>query len=220
MALLTNQRNSVDVDLFDEIKELLKRYQPHLKADVSGDRILVHGIFLCESVLGIFDAFDIEVIIFPEFPLTEPLVRETGGRIPRVVDRHISANGSCCIEVWEYWLWKCEQPNFENFLLGPLRSFFVSQWHFEKYGDWPFGERSHYHAGMREAYSEMFDVPVDADFLRLVEILRGGPIKGHHPCPCGSGRRFRDCHRDHLNALRDQLLPQVIEQMWSRLSKQ
>jgi uncharacterized protein YchJ len=22
-----------------------------------------------------------------------------------------------------------------------------------------------------------------------------GQLKGHHPCPCGSGKRFRDCCR-------------------------
>lgn len=164
--------------------------------------------------------FDIKIGVPDTFPIDQPLVLETGGRIPRTLDRHIYGEGHCCINVWEEWLVSAADQSFSSYMNGPLRNYFLSQYRFEQTGEWPFGERAHGYDGLIEAYAETLGIEVDAAKVKnCLQLLSRKKIKGHWLCQCGSGKRIRDCHQQIFSELRQKITPEMARRMNSRLIK-
>ena len=65
------------------------------------------------------------------------------------------------------------------------------------------GGRSHFGQGILEFYAEWLDIPLDSNLVGFMKLLaRKNHPKGHEICPCGSGQRLRNCHRDLVYANR------------------
>lgn len=194
------------VSFLDEANAVLQRLQPELIAQILEEKICISGNIICSGDDGAFDSFEIAAILPVGFPQAEPFVWETGGRIPRVADRHVYPNpGNCCLCVWQEWLWQVQCPSFESFLVGPLHSYFVSQSIFEMTGKWPFGERGHDKVGLDQALGSMLEVIPNVQMDKALALLSQLKIKGHARCPCGSGKRLRSCHFDEFLFLQERL---------------
>ena len=94
-----------------------------------------------------------------------------------------------------------------DFIEALVRPYFTGQYYFECHGEWPpSGQRSHEVAGILEAGEELV-APLGKNgqevVIRTLWLLaRKNPPKGHEPCPCGSGKRLRHCHRRELLDMR------------------
>jgi hypothetical protein len=207
----------------DEIKRAINFDQPYLSVVEIEERFKISGKFVVApsnhaAAEGAIDQFDVSIFVAKNFPRIEPVVFETGNRIPREVDRHCYTNGACCTGVWDEWLAKNECPTIDTFLEGPVRNFFLSQMYFEIHGRWPFGERSHGDAGIREACVDILGIKNDQKLmLRYLCVLAGPWPKGHWQCPCGCDRRIRDCHRDELRAMHAKLPPNIARSLFNKL---
>jgi hypothetical protein len=211
--------------IIEEIKRSIAFDQPFLSVAEAEGGFEIAGKFLVASSSystsgGAIDYFDVSIIVAKDYPRTEPVVFETGNRIPREADRHCNPNGACCTGVWEEWIVKNSQPSIDLFLEGPVRNFFLSQMYFEIHGSWPFGERSHGDAGIREACADMLSVENDPELLaRYLWVLSGSWPKGHWLCPCGSEQPIRYCHRDELMKLHTKLPPFIAHNLLDKLKK-
>lgn len=202
-----------------EVEAVLSVSQPRLTARALEGKIIIAGTLVCSGPEGPFDEFEIALGVLLGFPSIEPLVCETGGRIPHDPDRHVfPSDGQCCICIWEEWLWEVEEPSFREFVEGPLHSYFVSQSMFEQTGEWPFGDRAHDVDGLMDAYRGILQLEDDADVLAYIRLLRLKNIKGHHDCPCRSGKKVRHCHRSFLAELKSKVPAFLIEMMDRKLS--
>jgi hypothetical protein len=214
------RKSQLDID---EIKRAINFDQPYLSVVEVEERFKISGKFVVASsdhaaAEGAIDQFDVSIFVAKNFPRIEPVVFETGNRIPREVDRHCYTNGACCTGVWDEWLAKNERPTIDTFLEGPVRNFFLSQMYFEIHGRWPFGERSHGDAGIREACVDMLGINNDQKLvLRYLRVLAGPWPKGHWQCPCGSSRQIRHCHRDELMALHTRIPFFVARRLFNKL---
>lgn len=166
---------------------------------------------------GPISEFDIEVVLSPRYPNREPKVFEVGGRIPRDSDHHVNTEGDCCITVWERWLASTGDHSFAAFLNGPLHQFFLGQYCFEKTGKWPFGEHAHGRQGLEDAYAEALGITNKKNLRSYLRLLSQERPKGHWPCPCGNGKRLRDCHTGDLKALHEKIRPHLAKRMLRRL---
>jgi hypothetical protein len=204
--------------LMSDIEAALAEHQPYLEIRFREPVAIIEGLFLLSDSEGPFENYEIQIEVHPGFPLAEPRVTETGRRIPRCWERHVYDSGACCLAVWERWLVDNADTSFAAFLKGPLRDFFLSQCVFQNTGRWPFGDRAHGTDGMLEAYSEVLGVKAKRrDVAERLELLTKPWPKGHWPCPCGSGRIIRKCHRDELWALHQRVSPRLATQMLRRL---
>lgn len=144
-------------------------------------------------------------------------------QIPWEIDRHVYPDGHACLCVaGEYRKHWPPGSDLTDFLTKLVRPFLVGQAYYQDHGHWPPGcERSHGVGGIIEAYQEMLgpvgalEVPVIEDWVRL--LARRGHPKGHEACPCGSGRKLRNCHRDFLKTLRNVVDPDHAKQDWNLL---
>lgn len=206
---------------FSEVQQAVAKHQPELTVSRADCLIILEGLFVVSGPAGPFDSYKIKARITTGFPEEEPVVFEKGGRIPWIGDRHVfPKDGNCCLCVWEEWLLTAPDHRFETFLTDPMHDYFVSQTYYEINSVWPFGERSHGRLGVLEAYADLLgsapdDAKIIADYLQL---LSRQTIKGHALCPCGSGRRLRQCHRDDLQNLSRKIPPFMAARMFRTIA--
>ena len=208
----------------DEVTATIAFDQPKLGALQDGSNIVVRGSYLLleerHSAIpdGPISEFDIRIILAENFPEQEPKVYEVGERIPRCLDRHMNSGGECCLTVWEHWLACTLDQSFRAFLNGPVKEFFLGQYWFEKTGEWPFGQRTHFEKGLEEAYADALRIANNREsIISYLKVLSKDWPKGHWPCPCGSGRPLRACHRNDMMALRTRIRPALAIRMLQRL---
>lgn len=176
----------------------LAREYPALHVVASADRVVVKGPFEVRDRGEVLDWFSVEIELLPDHPKCLPVVRETAGRIPWVLDpHHVLPDGSACVVLPDaYWLENATgEVSLLEYLRGPLHEYFVGQCLVELGEPWPRGEWAHGAKGMLEHYSSVFGT---LDLRAVCRLLLAAlkPMKGHLPCPCGSGQKFRRCHRD------------------------
>ena len=192
---------------------------PNLHFYPQGDRVLVRGTLPILHEGDELDRYAVEIILPADYPDVLPLVFEVGGRVVRDPDHHMKGEtGEACLFVPDEQ-WRVCPPGmgFLEFLNGPVRSFFLGQSLFRLTGKWPFGQRAHGAEGIREYYRELLGTDDIAVILAYLECLSRPTLKGHWPCPCGSGKRLRDCHRSRVQELRDKIPPAVAEKSWQAL---
>lgn len=173
------------------------------------------------------DAYEITV----DFNIAEhsklPILKETGGRLKLVQeqknildirDLHVNPHDeSLCMLVRPTELSLVESSfkllEFMNKLVIP---FFYAQSYFEKYSQWPWGDYSHGTLGILERYVDetlhteqvtrfyLISLTERSDWATIkgLKSNRDHKIKGHTPCPCNSGKKFRDCHNKALIGLK------------------
>lgn len=214
-------------DFYSEVRQAVAKHQPELSIAKTDRLIILEGRFLVygndgpiDAPNGVFDSYQIKAGVTAGFPEEEPVVFEEGDRIPRTADRHVFPEyGNCCLGVWEEWLLTAPDHRFATFLTGPMHDYFVSQTYYEIHGVWPFGERSHGKLGVLEAYGDLLGIPPSeknlTDYLR---VLSRETIKGHALCPCGSGKRIRQCHNDDLRRLSQKIDCRIAKRMLRKIA--
>lgn len=190
-------------EVFEALRRMLIQRYPTLHARKIGDAVVVKGT-LGVSHNGLeVDRYSLELRLPSDYPKSLPTVWETGDRIPRVMDRHVyPATGALCLGVGEE-LWLATNGDFslDKVIDIPVRNFLIGNSLVEQGQEWPSGERSHGTRGILEFYAGLLGVKDERSLLRfLVSHLRG-KVKGHWPCPCGSGSVLRRCHGEGLKQL-------------------
>jgi len=202
-----------------KMKTDVEKEYPDLRVFEKDNTIFIAGTFPLVYEGETVDRYEIELRLPPDFPDSIPTVRETGGRIPRNDDRHVSANGDACPIVPEEWLLRPDCDSVVSFLNGPVRNFLLGQSLVEEGQPWPFGERPHGPDGLFQAYGEMLGTNDHSVIWRYLECLSRERIKGHWDCPCGSGKRLRNCHLAELRALREQVPARVAKRALMRITQ-
>lgn len=197
----------------EKMRAELQAVYPNLHFYPQGDRVLVRGTLPILHEGEELDRYAVEIVLLADYPNVLPLVFEVGGRVPRDADHHINREtGEACLFVPdEQWRVCPPEMGFLEFLNGPVRSFFLGQSLFRSTGEWPFGQRSHGAEGIREYYEELLGIHDILVILAYLECLSRPKLRGHWPCPCGSGKKLRDCHRSRVQELRDKISPAVAE---------
>lgn len=199
-----------------EIRDLF----PDLSVRIVDGYLMIHGSLSIAHEERVLDRYQIEIRLSDDFPNSEPEVREIGGRIPHLPDRHVNPNnGTLCWQVPEEWLLEGDRTLL-GFLQGPLRNFLLGNSLHELGDPFPFGERAHGLAGLIQSYGSFFGTSDQDSILRYLDCLSHDTIRGHWDCPCGSGSRLRRCHREQLFSLKGRIPPRVAKRAARRFREQ
>jgi len=185
-----------------QIDELIREH-PYLHVDENETNTIRGSLEFNRSFEGISikDKFEIEIYLPKNFPDDLPLAKEIGGRIPS--DFHKNPDETFCFgapEEVKRIFRAC--PTLIGFVRNLVEPYLYSFIYKEKYGKMPWGELSHGEQGILEHYKERFGVSHDIAAIGLLRILADEDDRGHYDCPCGSGKRLRDCHRELLAEVR------------------
>lgn len=150
------------------------------------------------------------ILVLPRnYPKLPPVMYCNDPKLPiNNIDRHIMKYGRACLavqaEISKRWPPGSKIVDFIDNLVAP---FLAWQAYYDAYQKPPpWGERAHYGLGILEFYAELLDRPVDSFIEGFMLLLaRKNRPKGHEPCPCNSGRKLRNCHRDLVYDARQQV---------------
>lgn len=212
--------------LFEEVRRAVAFLQPDLECHILDSSVVVEGTYhlLASSpetaAQGPLASYDIKIIFDQSYPIAEPRLYETGGVIPHESDYHVNSDGDCCYGIWELLVAQTPGMSVQQFLDGPVRSFFFSQHYHAITGLWPFDELPHGDRGLLEAYSKFLACPPDREIIEvLLRLLSQKWRRDRHRCLCGSGKRLRDCCRARLNAIPTKPHYRQARRLLSRLQK-
>lgn len=196
-------------ELLERMKEAVRREYPALFFYPEDEGVFVRGDYPIVDEGKVLDQFSIEIELPRYDPDELPLLREVGGRIPRTSDNHINVPlGDICLFVPdERWRIYPRGSTLLDFLNVPVRNYFIGYCLVEMGEPWPFGQRSHGADGIFEYYSELLGTDDKRIVIHFLECLGKPTLKGHWECPCGSGKRIRNCHQTTLNDLRAKIPP-------------
>jgi len=178
-------------------------------------RNVIGGVMEIGRGDDIVTRYKIEIHVSPDFPLAVPKVFEVGNTVPKTMDRHFCpADGSACLFVPEENYKYCNAKTTPmNFVRGPVYSFFVSQAHFDLTGIWPLGVRPHGLDGIMNYYQEEFGLKHPQMVIPVLKLLATRQIKDGNLCPCGRGRKIRNCHKAVIDGLYSTLPPEYFSKL-------
>lgn len=196
-----------DPDGFEREKAEVERAYTYLHFSVKDDQIRIYGSLEIKEGAKVLDRYAIEIHLPDSYPDSVPVVFEVGGRIPRTQDRHcFEQTGASCVllreERWRVWP---TGSSLLQFVDGPVRNYFISQAVFERDGVWPLGQWEHGLYGQKQYYRETFGTDDLPKVSKYLEYLAAEKVKGHWDCPCGSGKRLRNCHMSLVLDLRGKI---------------
>ena len=202
-----------------QVASLLERYPNLTVTRQTDNQIDIKGKILinrnCEKI-SVYKEYGIEISV----PLNSdklPTVRETEHYIRNYP--HIYSNKTLCLATdTDLYLHFREGFDLGAWMEEYVELYFASYEYYKRYGVFPFGERSHGSKGMLEFYCDYFKIPDSKQAKEFISYIVTTEYKGHYPCPCGSGKKLRNCHKDSiLNARRDNYLFALIKRDLHRI---
>jgi hypothetical protein len=207
---------------FEEFKRLLAAQYPTLHVHLERGRVFVRGTLLLREAGVEIDHYQIELEIPDRFPEDLPIVREVGGGLPKIADRHFNPENSeaCVLLPDERYKYLSEDISIIDFIKGPVENFFLSQTYYDRTGKWLNEPWPHAAEGIREYYGELLGTTDDRIISTCVQYLSRKTLKGHWPCYCGSGKPLRYCHLETIRDLRSKISQRVASKSLQAVTRQ
>ncbi|MEM0577797.1 hypothetical protein [Flavobacterium polysaccharolyticum] len=187
----------------EQITDVIKKHKELSYKNDDGIPCVFGSFNLTDQYGAIEDSYQIEIKCVPNYPNSFPLVFETGGRIPKNVDWHIfEATGNCCIASPPEEIIICNSGiTLLSFIDNQVKNYFYSQIYRNQNGYF-LKERSHGNKGWIEFFEETFmtDNIFNIEF-GLIQIIEGKKIDRVSICFCGSGKKYRKCHKKSYDIL-------------------
>ena len=180
----------------EQIDMLLLHYKELKISAKTDDLYTLQGWILVNRVFNDFTVckrYEVEINIPIESDRL-PYIRELSGAIDkRYPHRYIS--GELCLETdANIRIRFLDGFNLLQWMEEYVELYFFSYEYYKVYGIFPFGERGHGIQGVLETYGEIFGEKDPKKILSMMQFVLFKGYRGHLMCPCGSGRKLRNCH--------------------------
>ena len=104
-----------------------------------------------------------------------------------------------------------------GFILSEWMSEFVEVYYFTyeyflRYNEFPFKDRLHGQLGVLQTYMDMLRAKNEVEAYKLMCYINNQAYRGHHPCPCNSNLKLRNCHGKYvLPFYKDARMMRILE---------
>ena len=181
--------------------EMIKEKYPQLKMTKDRNSYICSGEFIlnhCFKDVRMTGKFELEIGVPEEFPLALPKVKEVSHCIDRNYP-HIYPDGQFCLASdLELKIFFSQNADICSFIDQYIIPYLYTYRFYEEYGVYPYGERSHGIIGDLEYLKDLFRADDWRQVFNIILFVVQSPYRGHLLCPCGSGKRIRNCHGDIL----------------------
>lgn len=164
------------------------------------------------------DEYSVKILATGTFPNSFPLLFEIGGQIPKNYDWHVyETDGHCCIKTTPEEILACKKGiTLKRFIEDEVKPYLFNQT-FRRLNGFFSQERSHGFMGSLEFLQEVFETK-NINLIKngLLFISRRKTPNRTAMCFCGSGKKYRKCHRDtyeNLSVLSDDHLNTILDQI-------
>lgn len=142
--------------------------------------------------------FNLEIIVSKDYPSQIPIVKEVSNRIDKDYPHRYNDGKLCLASDFELKMYISQNANISSFIDMYIIPYLYTYRYYEEYGVYPFGERSHGIVGDLEYIKELFMVNEWKQVFDIIYFISYSSYRGHLLCPCGSGKKIRNCHGDTL----------------------
>ncbi len=187
-------------EIESEISKALSKF-PGLKVvELNPNQTTLEGEIQLEDgeFGGVYDSYEVRIVITQCFPKCFPKVFELNEKIPRKTSRHVNPDNSLCLGVLQQELMITRHGikliDFINFILKPHLS---RETYREIKGFYPHGEYSHGWEGILEYFYDKYQTKNPEVVVRILHaiIYNQLPDRMSEECVCGKKRKYRKCHR-------------------------
>ena len=202
-----------------QVNSLLQIYDKlHIEKESNEEIILLGEILVNRTSLSyhVYKAYKIEIHI----PLESdelPYMLDVGNAIdPNYSHRYIS--GKLCLETDSMIRIRfIDGFDLVSWMLEFVEPYFFSYEYYQRYGCFPFGERTHGIDGVLQSYGDIFQEDDLAKVVDILNFINSGRYRGHLPCPCGSGKKMRACHGDSIKPFfENDSLKKIVEDLFRK----
>lgn len=180
-----------------QIAQLLNEYPDLIVVQSDSQVVRLHGhitVFRSCNDFTLRKTYALDVVI-PIGSDRLPFVIDIDRQIRQDYQHYYYQNGMLCLETDS----KIRIRFIDGFNLVEWMSEFVEIYYFsyeyyERYGSFPFGDRDHDIIGVIQTYQDLLIAKNEAEAYKLMKFIKDHEYRGHHTCPCGSGRSLRNCH--------------------------
>lgn len=150
-----------------------------------------------------YDCYSIRIECSSDYPKSFPLVYETADRLPHNIDWHVYNEGNFCISTsLEEYIHCAKGISLTTFVRDHLLPYLHNQSFREREGYFV-NERSHGKKGILESIYDLLNVNDNDKAIKLlVFIYRNKTPSRTTKCFCGSGKKYRHCHRDAYQSIK------------------
>lgn len=185
------------MNIIDQIKAVTDKY-PSLSVTPNEDGYTLIGTITMSKTYNdvpLYDDYHLKIVVTSDFPEHIPSVFDINDDIPNDFN-HFLTDGSFCLGVFcDLRSFLDTHPSLLCFIDEIVMSYLYSASYFRIYGTFPYGDRSHGAEGKLEAYRERYGTDNDRILAYLLfYLIEEIPYRGHSICPCGSGKKIRNCH--------------------------
>ena len=156
------------------------------------------------------DHYLLDLQIPADYPEAPPFVFETEGKILKDFGHFMAAGNFCLGAPVEVRRRFAGHKNLLRFIEDQVIPYLFTYSYKRDYGKPPFGELSHGPEGLLQYYMKFFGTSL-VEVMRLLKCLADDFAPPLMVCPCGGGRKLRDCHGPKLTELRPHLSPKQFE---------
>lgn len=159
--------------------------------------------------------YGVALILPDDYPKRPPSMYCNDPKLPLDnIDRHIVRNGWACLGIYADILMRWQPGSgVVGFIEDLVAPFLAWQVYYDAFGNPPpWGERSHSGKGILEFYAELLGLPLESNLVGFMKLLaRKKQPQGHELCPCNSGKKLRDCHREMVYRARARVNRENVE---------
>lgn len=166
--------------------------------------IIKGDLDICDTKGDYWETFNIIIVVPQNYPNCIPVVIENSELIPRDIDWHISKGGACCIDIEHNLIAMSKRGiNINSFIREKIYPYFANQrykFSKEKYAG---KEYAHHLDGVIQYYIEdLYLISPEIIIHFLERILSKNLIGRNNKCPCGSGKKIKECHLDQIDTIK------------------
>lgn len=186
--------------------EVIQKDFPELEFFIDNDTSvpILSGTIKLENSNGItLDTYEVRISPTPEYPKRFPFVFETGERIPINIDWHVYPDDGhfCFCSIPEEILICKYGISLSWFIENQIKPFLFNQKYREMHGFF-FKERPHGNKGNVQFFMEELNTNDYPKLLQLLYFIKGRKEPNRvQNCFCGSGEKYRYCHRSAFRKL-------------------
>lgn len=180
-----------------QIAQLLIDYPNLVVVQSTQHFVRLHGSILVYRTYNgytLHKTYALEIVI-PIGSDDLPFVIDVDRQISQTYKHYYPQNGKLCLETdSRIRIRFINGFDLSVWMLEFVESYYFSYEYYERYGEFPFGERDHDLQGVLQTYNELLESSDDVSTYKLMRFIRDFSYRGHHLCPCGSEKRLRNCH--------------------------
>lgn len=183
--------------LFDQhLSAAIQKYPNLSIVGRPGHRYLKGILDVPDETGEIVTSYSVEIKCSQGYPMRFPEAFEVGGDIPMGADYHKGSNNQLCLTVEADEIAQCCRGiDLVGFIDNVLIPHLAHQYYHKLTGAY-IREYAHYADGIKEYYTELFGTSDSKVWVHFVKtVFTGGKVRRNDLCPCGSGKKFKNCHQ-------------------------